>query len=105
MDLDGKRRGLALLEDTRQELLSELGELADKRKDLEAQLGPPWNELHGVDARVKATRRMLDLVEATEQQLAAQGHEELHESRPDHSSVEDVSEVRGRAPTERAVLV
>jgi chromosome segregation ATPase len=82
MDADEDGQGLALLGEVREKLLSELAKLADKRKDLEAQLEAALQELKEVDVEVEATRRMLGLVEATEQQLAAHGLVE-----PDPSSL------------------
>jgi hypothetical protein len=63
-------------------------------RDLEAQL-ELGEALKGVDVEVEATRRMLGLVEATEQQLADQGEEELHGGGPEHVSAEAGTEVRG----------
>jgi hypothetical protein len=96
MDYAEDGEGLTLLAGVREHLRRELGKLTDKRKDLEAQLEALGEELKGVDVEVEAMRRMLGLVEATEQQLAAQGQAGLHESGPDHSSVEASTEVRGR---------
>jgi hypothetical protein len=45
---------------------------------------------------LEATRRMLRLVEATEQQLAAQGQSHVHESGPTHLPVEAGTEVRAQ---------
>jgi chromosome segregation ATPase len=99
-DPEGKS-GLALLRETREQLLSELGKLTDKRKDLEARLEALGEELKGVDVEVEATRRMLGLVEATEQQLA--GQEEAIADEPP-TSVEAGTEVRGEAVATSAVL-
>jgi chromosome segregation ATPase len=90
VDGDG---GIALLGELREQLLSELVKLADKRKDVEARLEPLKKELKEVDVEVEATRRMLGLVEATEQQLAGQEQEEMQESGPAHSSAEAGEEV------------
>jgi hypothetical protein len=60
----------------RDQLFDELVELLAKRKDLRAQLtagGKVGEELKEVDAEVEAKRRMLELVDTTEQQLAVQG--------------------------------
>jgi hypothetical protein len=84
------RGGVALLGYVREHLRSELVKLVDKRKDLEAQ----GEELKEVDVEVEATRRMLGLVEATEQQLGDQGQAGPHESGSDHSSAEAATEVR-----------
>jgi GTP cyclohydrolase II len=95
MDRVDGEKGCALLGDMREQLLSQLAKLADKRKSLEAQREALGEKLRGVDVEMDTKRRMLGLVEATEQQLADRGREELHESEPDHSSVEDGTEVRG----------
>jgi chromosome segregation ATPase len=93
-DAEGKGE-LALLGDLRENLRRQLDSLSDKRKSIEAQLEALGKELKGVDVEEEAMRRMLGLVEGTEQQLAAQGQEELHESGPDHAPVEPRVEVRG----------
>jgi hypothetical protein len=93
MDDALRGRGLALLAEVREDLLSELGELADKRQALEAQLEAIGKELKKVDVALEAKQRMLGLVEATEQELSH--HQEgLHETGPDHLSVEASTEVR-----------
>jgi hypothetical protein len=46
-----------------------------------------------LDTRLEAKRRMLMLLEDTEQQLAGQGQGGLDERRPEHSSVEAGTEV------------
>jgi hypothetical protein len=86
---------LALLGDARQRLLNELAELADRRQSLEVRTKAMQNELEGVHVEVEAKRRMLELVEATEQQLAGQGQEEPHESDLQHLLGEAGTEVRG----------
>jgi hypothetical protein len=85
--------GGALLGELREQLLSELAKLADKRKDLEAQREALGEELKGVDVEVEATRRMLGLVEATEQQLADQGRAGLGENDSQDLPVENREEV------------
>jgi chromosome segregation ATPase len=67
--------GLALFAELREQLSRELIKLADKRVRIEAQLEALPKELKALDVEVEATRRMLELVEATEQQLAGQGQE------------------------------
>jgi hypothetical protein len=102
---DAEGRGeLAALADVREQLLSELAKLMDKRKSLEVQMEALGEELKGVDVEVEATRRMLELVEATEQQLAGQGQEELHESEARDVPVEAGTEVRVGAPAQATVL-
>jgi hypothetical protein len=88
-------QGLALLATEREDLRRELAELTDKRKGLEAQREALGEELKGVDVEIEATQRMLGLVEATEQQLTAQGEAGPHESGPGHTAVEPRIEVRG----------
>jgi hypothetical protein len=73
------RSGRVLLGDVRARLRRELGTLIAKHKNLEqqrlileAQREALGEELREVDAGIVDTRRMLGLVEATEQQLAAQ---------------------------------
>jgi vacuolar-type H+-ATPase subunit D/Vma8 len=99
MTADEDVQGLALLGEVREQLLNELVRLADKRKDLEAQLEAALKELYvkEVDVEVKATRRMLGLVEATEQDLAAQGQEDLEG--PESTG----KEVRGGGSAESAI--
>jgi hypothetical protein len=100
----GARPGgrLALLRDLREQLVNELRMLTYKRKDLEAHQ-EAGRELKEVAVEMEATRRMLGLVQATEQQLAGQGQEELHENGPAAAaSVE--AEVRSRPRQEPARL-
>jgi chromosome segregation ATPase len=97
--VDGEK-GRALLGDVREQLLQELDKLTDKRKSLEAQMEALGEQLKKVDVEVEAKRRMLGLVEATEQQLAGGGEEDLHETGPEPSSAEASTEVRGRGSAE-----
>jgi hypothetical protein len=66
MDLPAPTRVLEALAKVHRGLLSELEGLAEKRTGLEKQL-------EAVDTEVKFKRRQLELVEATQEQLAAQG--------------------------------
>jgi septal ring factor EnvC (AmiA/AmiB activator) len=91
------RGELALLGDVRKKLRRELRKLTKERAELKTQLEALGEELKEVDVEVEATRRMLGLVEATEQQLAAQGEEELHESEAQNLPVEAGTQVRGGA--------
>jgi hypothetical protein len=52
---------------------------------------------------VEAAQRMLGLVEATEQELAAQGQEGSHGDAPDISSIQAGQEVRPRDSAEGAL--
>jgi hypothetical protein len=63
---------LEALADLRRELQGELGALVQKRTGLE-------RELETLDKDIESKRRMLELVEATEEQLATQGqgHQDL----------------------------
>jgi predicted nucleic acid-binding Zn-ribbon protein len=97
MDDADERRVLALLGDLREQLRSEVADLAGRRESLTAQREALGEELEGVIAQLVAKQRMLSLVEATEQQLAGQGQEEVHERGPAHLSVEAGTEVRGGA--------
>jgi hypothetical protein len=68
---------LESLVELRQELRGELEGLLEKRGGLE-------RELEGLDKEIESKGRMLELVEATEEQLAAQGlgHQASEEGAP-----------------------
>jgi hypothetical protein len=94
---DADERGaLALLGELREQLLSDVAEWVGRRESLTVQGEAPGEELEGVIASLVAKHRMLSLVEATMEQLAAHGQEDVHESGPAHSSVEARTKVRGR---------
>jgi hypothetical protein len=87
MDGAEGRKELALLAAEREHLLSELSKLTENRKN-------PKGRMKGDGMKLEALQRMVGLVAATEQQLAGQGEAGLGESGPDHSSMEDGTEVR-----------
>jgi hypothetical protein len=66
MDVPTSTTGLEALAELRRELQGELEGLVERRSGLE-------RELEGLDKDIESKRRMLELVEATEEQLAAQG--------------------------------
>jgi hypothetical protein len=103
MEDDEATSGPVLLVGVREHLLGELEKLAHKRSKLEAQMSALGEDLEEVDSQVEATRRMLGLVEATEQQLAGQGQEELHGTELQHSPVAARVEVSGGASADLAV--
>jgi hypothetical protein len=85
---------LAALAEAREHLRSELVRLADERVTLEAKPEGPVEYLQWLDSEVEGTRRMLGLVEATKEELAAQGQELVHGEKPDKSSTDAGEEVR-----------
>jgi hypothetical protein len=87
---------LAALAKVREQLRSELVKLAKERKKLIKQRKAQRRrgELEEVDSEVEAKQRMLGLVEATEQELAAQGQEDSHGDAPDSSPIQAGEEVR-----------
>jgi hypothetical protein len=76
------RSGRILLAGLHARLQLELEKLGQKRWHLKRQQEALGKELQGVDVEVQATRRMLGLVEATEQQLRDKGRKTL--KRVDH---------------------
>jgi peptidoglycan hydrolase CwlO-like protein len=92
-----------LLRKLRDDLRNELGKLEERRRELEEAMGGKaddnrdhHHDLDSVGMEVKATQRMLALVEATEQQLAAQAKADSHESGPTHLPEQISTEVRAR---------
>jgi hypothetical protein len=85
MDNPDAARALAMLHDLRGSLQAEVTKLETKHQELEG-------ELQGVDVELEAKRRMLGLVDATEQQLS---HQQAGLSRPEDLSVKTGTEVRG----------
>jgi phage shock protein A len=77
--------GLEALAELWQELEGELEELHEKRSGLE-------RELEALDKDIESKRRMLELVEATEAQLAALSQPDLEGGEPGAST-----QVRGSA--------
>jgi hypothetical protein len=94
MDSQDAARALAMLHDLRGSLQAEVTKLKTRRQELEG-------ELKGVDLELEAKRRMLGLVEATEQQLS---HPQAGLPRPENLSVQAGTEVRGGATQGSAVL-
>jgi hypothetical protein len=93
---------LAVLADVREHLRRELVRLADKRKKLIKQRKAQRRsgELEEVDSELEAAGRMLRVVEATEEELEAQGQDGSAGIASDVSSVQAGQEVRrGGSPT------
>jgi hypothetical protein len=95
---------LGLLADTRRQLIKTLAELTDKRETIGAKREEVRKDFKEVGDKLEATRRVLGLVEAMEQQLAGQGQAGPMQSGPDHSSEGAVTEVRGGAWADTAVV-
>jgi hypothetical protein len=84
MSAPGEGEALSRLEELRRALELQVTELATRRQDLEAQLEALGGKLEEVDTELEAKRRMLTLVEATEQELGQQLQAQRHESGPEH---------------------
>jgi hypothetical protein len=87
---------LAVLAEVREQLGSELAKLAPRRKELKNQRKAQRyrGELKEVESKVEAMQRMLGLVEATEEQLAAQGLDDSTGGTSDISRIQAGEEVR-----------
>jgi vacuolar-type H+-ATPase subunit D/Vma8 len=68
-DTEPEQRGHDLLDDVREHLLRELVKLAGRRQKLATKLEALGKKLKEVDVEMEAKRRMLRLVDVTEQQL------------------------------------